>query len=74
MRSSKQLRVSVGLLAVMFLSACATTETMIAAPTVQLKTVELSKVSFNQQTFLLGFGQKLRQWRNAGKFHRAGSR
>jgi len=55
MRSSKQLRVSVGLLAVMFLSACATTETMIAAPTVQLKTVELSKVSFNQQTFLLGF-------------------
>jgi len=55
MRSSKQLRISAGLLAIMFLSACATTETMIAAPTVQLKTVELSKVSFNQQTFLLGF-------------------
>ena len=55
MKSSKQLRISVGLLAALFLSACASTETMIAAPAVQLKSVELSKVGFNQQTFLLGF-------------------
>jgi LEA14-like dessication related protein len=55
MKGSKQLRISVGLLAALFLSACASTETMIATPTVQLKSVELSKVGFNQQTFLLGF-------------------
>lgn len=55
MKSSTQLQFSVGLVAALFLSACASTETMIAAPTVQLKSVELSKVSFNQQTFLLGF-------------------
>lgn len=55
MKSSKQLQISVGLLAALFLSACASTETMIAAPTVQLKSVQLSKVGFNQQTFLLGF-------------------
>lgn len=55
MRGSKQLRISVGLLAALFLSACASTETMIAAPAVQLKSVELSKIGFNQQTFLLGF-------------------
>ncbi len=55
MKSSKQLQISVGLLAALFLSACASTETMIAAPAVQLKSVQLSKVGFNQQTFLLGF-------------------
>lgn len=55
MKSSTQLQFSVGLVAALFLSACASTEMMIAAPTVQLKSVELSKVSFNQQTFLLGF-------------------
>jgi len=55
MKNSTQLQISVGLIAALFLSACASTETMIAAPTVQLKSVELSKVSFNQQTFLLGF-------------------
>ena len=55
MKSSNQLRGSVGLRAALFLSACASTETMITTPTVQLKSVELSKVGFNQQTFLLGF-------------------
>ena len=55
MKGSKQLGISVGLLAALFLSACASTETMISTPAVQLKSVELSKVGFNQQTFLLGF-------------------
>ena len=55
MKGSKQLQISVGLLAALFLSACASTETMISTPAVQLKSVELSKVGFNQQTFLLGF-------------------
>jgi len=55
MKSSKQLRICVGLLTALFLSACAGSETMIAAPAVQLKSVELSKVGFNRQTFLLGF-------------------
>ncbi len=55
MKCSTPMRISVSLFAALFLSACASTETMIAAPAVQLKSVELSKVTFNQQTFLLGF-------------------
>jgi LEA14-like dessication related protein len=55
MKSRIQLPTLATLLMAMFLSACASTETMVAAPNVQLKTVELSKVSINQQTFLLGF-------------------
>ncbi len=55
MKSSTQLQISVCVIAALLLSACASTETMVAAPKVQLKSVELSKVSFNQQTFLLGF-------------------
>jgi LEA14-like dessication related protein len=37
------------------LSACAGTESLVAAPTVRLTSVELVKVSFSEQTFLLGF-------------------
>ena len=55
MKSSTRLQITVSLTAALFLSACASTETMIAAPAVQLKSVELSKIGFNQQTFLLGF-------------------
>jgi LEA14-like dessication related protein len=55
MKSNTRMQITVSLLAALFLSACASTETMIAAPSVQLKSVELSKVGFNQQTFLLGF-------------------
>ena len=37
------------------LSACASTESLVSAPTVRLTSVELVKVSFSEQTFLLGF-------------------
>ena len=37
------------------LSACATTESLINKPRVELTGVELSKVSFSKQTFLLSF-------------------
>jgi LEA14-like dessication related protein len=37
------------------LSACAGTESLVSAPTVRLTSVELVKVSFSEQTFLLGF-------------------
>ena len=40
------------------LAGCATTETMIAKPTVVLKSVELSKVGISSQTFVLGFEVK----------------
>ena len=38
-----------------FSFGCATTGTSIDAPSVDLKSVELSKASFKSQTFLLGF-------------------
>lgn len=37
------------------LSACATSKTFVAQPTVSLDTVALSKVRINSQSFLLGF-------------------
>ena len=36
-------------------SACATTETLVAKPSVQLTSVELSKVGISSQIFVLGF-------------------
>ena len=42
-------------LVVMLCSACATTETLISKPDVQLTGVELSEVGFGSQTFLLRF-------------------
>ena len=46
------------IVALAMLAGCATTETMIAKPTVVLKTVELSKVGISSQTFVLGFEVK----------------
>ena len=37
------------------MSACATTETLVATPEVSLTSVELESMSFRKQTFLLGF-------------------
>ena len=44
-----------GLLAIVLCSACATTETIISKPKVELTGVELHKVDFGSQTFLLRF-------------------
>lgn len=37
------------------LGGCATTEALVATPEVRLTSVEVEKVSFSRQTFLLGF-------------------
>ena len=37
------------------LSGCATTESLVAAPAVELRSVQLARMNFSQQTFLLGF-------------------
>ncbi len=44
-----------GLIICLTLGACAGAESLVAAPSVRLASVELDKVSFSQQTFLLGF-------------------
>jgi LEA14-like dessication related protein len=44
-----------GFVAVLLLFGCAGTETLVDAPEVRLISVELEAVSFNRQTFLLGF-------------------
>ncbi len=41
--------------AVLCVSGCAATESLLKAPSVNLSSVELSKIDFSQQTFLLGF-------------------
>lgn len=47
---------TVALLAVLSgLCACAATKSFVQAPAVNLSSVELSKINFKQQTFLLGF-------------------
>jgi LEA14-like dessication related protein len=43
------------LIAALFMTACATTETFIGKPTVVLTSVELQKVRFSSQSFLLRF-------------------
>ena len=43
------------LIAMVLCTACATTETIISKPKVELTNVELSKVGFSSQTFLLRF-------------------
>ena len=50
----KRLIISI-LLSGLLLTGCATTDTLVARPTVSLTSVELESVSFGQQTFLLGF-------------------
>lgn len=55
MNYSTGIRLTTVLAAGLLLSSCAGTETLVATPKVQLTSVELQKVSFNKQTFLLGF-------------------
>jgi len=43
------------LLAACLLSACASMETLISAPDVSLRNVQLTELNFSEQTFLLGF-------------------
>ncbi len=43
------------LLAACLLSACASTESLISAPDVSLKNVQMTELDFSGQTFLLGF-------------------
>jgi len=43
------------LVALFGLCACAATESFVQTPAVNLSSVELSKINFKQQTFLLGF-------------------
>lgn len=42
-------------LVMIFMTSCAHTGALITSPTVNLKSVELTKASLNQQTFQLGF-------------------
>jgi LEA14-like dessication related protein len=43
------------LVAMLALSACAGTETLVSSPTVSLSSVELERADFRRQTFLIGF-------------------
>lgn len=52
----KQIRLIAGLAVTLQLAACAgATQNLISAPTVNLSSVQLSRMSFSGQTFLLGF-------------------
>jgi LEA14-like dessication related protein len=44
------------LLVALFTTACASTETLVSQPSVTLNSVELQKVGFRSQTFVLEFG------------------
>lgn len=55
MKSSRQFKPTLTLAAILVLSACAGTETLVSSPTVSLSSVELERADFRQQTFLLGF-------------------
>jgi LEA14-like dessication related protein len=48
-------RIAVLLVVVLCASGCAGTESLLKAPSVNLSSVELSKINFSGQTFLLGF-------------------
>jgi LEA14-like dessication related protein len=56
MHDRKRLRTFTIGLTVACLSACASTDTLISSPTVNLTSVELTAISLKRQTFSLGFG------------------
>ena len=45
----------IAILTISLLTACAGTETLVSAPTVDLSSVQMSRLSFRGQTFVLGF-------------------
>jgi LEA14-like dessication related protein len=47
--------VSITVLAACAFTSCASTETLVSSPTVNLSSVELEKMDFRRQTFLLAF-------------------
>lgn len=47
--------VLIPLFAVLFLNGCTSTKTFVDTPSVTLSSVEMTSLSFNSQTFLLGF-------------------
>jgi len=55
MSASGTLKTGALLAALLGLCACAATESFVQTPVVNLSSVELSKINFTQQTFLLGF-------------------
>lgn len=55
MKYHNYMRISGSLAMALILVSCAATDTLVATPSVRLTNVTLENMSFNKQTFLLGF-------------------